>query len=169
MWKKIGAYFATFSWIFNYKINVTFKAPITAAADDIFLFFIISLRKKKDLACHVNLTDDSHEMPRPIYQHSNRNRISSAIILVEGPRGEGGRAGGGVGNVRAEWPPFSALPGILLAPFSQQKSIWLTQFFLIRMWKAPRTFPVNAYIFSLRDLSRLLVLLVFNELTAIFV
>ena len=34
-------------------------------------------------------------------------------------------------NVRVEWPPLLALPGIRLAPFFQQKNIRLTRFFLI--------------------------------------
>ena len=58
-----------------------------------------------------------------------------------------------------DWPPF----------FST-KSIWMTQFFWIPMWKAPLFWhPGIRTYFSLRDFSRLLVLLVFNELTFIFV
>ena len=38
-------------------------------------------------------------------------------------------------DVRPEWPPFSALPGIWLAPFFLTKSIWMTRFFWITMWK----------------------------------
>ena len=51
-------------------------------------------------------------------------------------------------DVRAEWPPFSALPSIWLAPFSA-KSIWLTPFFWISIWKAPLfcCIPVHAHNF----------------------
>ena len=39
--------------------------------------------------------------------------------------------------MRAEWPPFSALPGIWLAPFFSTKSIWMTRFFLDSYVKDP--------------------------------
>ena len=75
------------------------------------------------------------------------------------PWGEGGQRGEWGGgrvtsciwhrmDVRAEWPPFSALPSIWLAPFSA-KSIWLAPFFWISIWKAPLfcCIPVHAYNF----------------------
>ena len=50
------------------------------------------------------------------------------------------------------------------------KSIWLAQFFWIPMWKAPFFWhPGICTYFSLRDFSRLLILLVLHELTVIFV
>ena len=69
-------------------------------------------------------------------------------------------------DLRSEWPTFSTLPSIWLAPFFQQNIIWLTLFSLIRMWKDPIIWHQGKCV---RDLSRLLVLMVFNELTAIFV
>ena len=68
-------------------------------------------------------------------------------------------------DVRAECPPFSALPGIWLAPLFSTKSIWLIRFFWIRMWKAQFSdIPIYAYIFRSE-----VFLSVFSELTAIFV
>ena len=65
---------------------------------------------------------------------------------------------------------FSALPVIWLAPFFSTKSICMTRFFRIPMWKAPFFWHPGIFTyFLLRDFSRLLVLLVFNELTMIFV
>ena len=66
----------------------------------------------------------------------------------------------------AEWPPFSALPGIWLAPFCRQKvynwpnGIWKAPLFLSSMYM---------HIFFTQRFLRLLILLVFNELTALFV
>ena len=61
-------------------------------------------------------------------------------------------------DVRAEWPHFSALPSILLALF-------------LAYIKGPTflMYPGTCTCFSFRDFSRLFVLLVFSELTAIFV
>ena len=65
---------------------------------------------------------------------------------------------------------FSALPVIWLAPFFSTKSICMTRFFRIPMWKAPFFWhPGIVTYFSLRYFSRLLVLLMFSELTVIFV
>ena len=76
--------------------------------------------------------------------------------------GGGGGGGGAVGgwgvtsyiwhstDVRAEWPPFSALPGIWLAPFFRQKVYdWLNFWYM----KGPSfsDIPVYAQIFLLRD------------------
>ena len=73
-------------------------------------------------------------------------------------------------DVRAEWPSFSALPNIWLAPFFQQK-VYDWPYFSCFVCERSHfsDILVNAYIFSLRDLARVLVLLVFNELTVIFV
>ena len=50
------------------------------------------------------------------------------------------------------------------APFFSTKSIWMTWFFWIPLWKAPLFWhPGICTYFLLRDFSRLLVLLVFNE------
>ena len=52
-------------------------------------------------------------------------------------------------DVRAEWPPFSALPSIWYWPLLSTRSIWLAPLFWISIWKAP-TFlciPVHAHIF----------------------
>ena len=76
------------------------------------------------------------------------NIMKYSKVPVQTPGGGGGGGGGVCGekvtsyiwqstDVRAEWIPFSALPGIWLAPPFSIKSIWLTRFFLIRMWKAP--------------------------------
>ena len=66
-------------------------------------------------------------------------------------------------DVRAEWPPFSALPGIWLAPFFQQKVYdWPDFSWFVCERPHFSDIPINAYSFSLRDLWRLLVLLVFN-------
>ena len=56
-----------------------------------------------------------------------------------------------------DWPPFF------------NKKYMTDPIFLDSYVKGLSDILVNAYMFSLRDLSRLLVLLVFNELTAIFV
>ena len=73
-------------------------------------------------------------------------------------------------DVRAEWPPFSALPGIWLAPFFQQKVYEWPDFFWIPIWKAQCFWhPGICTYVSLRDFSRLLILLVLHELTVIFV
>ena len=54
-----------------------------------------------------------------------------------------------------DWPPFST------------KSIWMTRFFWIPMWKTQLFWhPGICTYFSLIDFSRLLVLWVYNELTA---
>ena len=57
-------------------------------------------------------------------------------------------------DVPAKWPPFSALPGIWLAPpFQQNVYDWI---FLIGIWKAPIFWhPVICTHFSLRDFTRL--------------
>ena len=53
------------------------------------------------------------------------NRKVSGLAGLDGARdGGGGRnfyMAYLITDVRAEWPPFSALPGIWLAPFFQQK------------------------------------------------
>ena len=96
---------------------------------------------------------------------SEENRLQESkhgVTLSPAPwGGRGGGGGGGEGregratsyirhstDVRAEWPPFSALPSIWLAPFSG-KSIWLTPFFWIGIWKAPLFWciPVHTHIF----------------------
>ena len=88
-------------------------------------------------------------------------QLSVRVCVCVGGGGGGGRLTSCIWHsidVCVEWPPFSVMPGIWLAPYST-KSIWLTWFFLNLMWKAPLFWffhiPVNAYIFSLRDLSRL--------------
>ena len=72
--------------------------------------------------------------------------------------------------MRAEWPPFPALPGIWLALLFFDEKYMTDQIFLDWYMKGP-TFsdiPVYAHIFH-SDILRLLVLLVINELTALFV
>ena len=68
---------------------------------------------------------------------------------------------------------FVWLPAIIwymIGPLFSTKSIRMTRFFWIPVWKAPIFWhPGICTYFSLGDFSRLLVLLVFNELTAIFV
>ena len=60
-------------------------------------------------------------------------------------------------DVRAELPPFSALSGIWLVPFFQQKSILPSWFSFICMWKAPFFWhPSICTYFSLRIFSGLL-------------
>ena len=47
-------------------------------------------------------------------------------VALGGGGGEGGQDNFYIGHstdVRAKWPPFSALPGVWLAPFYQQKII----------------------------------------------
>ena len=57
-----------------------------------------------------------------------------------------------------DWPPFF------------NKSIWMARFFWFPMWKGPFYWhPGICTCFSLRDFSRLLILLVLHELTVIFV
>ena len=92
-----------------------------------------------------------------------------------GAGGGGGR--GGVTSyiwhstdVRTEWPPFFSAARYMIGPLFSTKSIWMTRFFWIPMWKAPLFWhPGICIYFMLIDFFRLLVLLVFNELTAIFV
>ena len=57
-------------------------------------------------------------------------------MLVCGYGWVGAGGGGDSTDVRTEWPPFSALPGIWLVPFLQQKVYDWPDLF-IRMWKAP--------------------------------
>ena len=75
--------------------------------------------------------------------------------------------GGGVHNldVCAEWPPFSARPW--LAPIFQQKVYDWPHFFWI-VYERSHFSDVSWYM-HIFLIQRLLVLLVFNELTAIFV
>ena len=94
--------------------------------------------------------------------------------LVEGGGGgvRGGGGGGGGGgvtsyiwhsaDVRAEWPPFFSAARYIISPLFSTKSIWLARFFLDSYVKDP-TFLTSRYMymhifFSLRDLSRLLIL-----------
>ena len=109
--------------------------------------------------------------------------ISSLVHHILFARGRGVGRGGGVTSyiwhstdVRAEWPPFSALPGIWMAPFFQKKymndPIFLNSYvkcpIFLTAWYNVYASSICTY-FSPRDFSRLLVLLVFNELTVIFV
>ena len=85
----------------------------------------------------------------------NFTRIRTSRDILRFPRGGGGGGGGGRGAI---------------APFFSKKYM-IDPIFLDWYIKGP-TFPIypgTCTYFSFRDFSRLLVLLVFNELTAIFV
>ena len=90
----------------------------------------------------------------------------------------GGGGGGGMagdklpiyGIVRMCGPLFERCQVYDWPPFFSTKSIWLIQFFLTGIWKAP-LFLTSRYmhIFFTQRFFMLLVLLVYNELTALFV
>ena len=69
-------------------------------------------------------------------------------------------------NVRAS--PLFQHCQVYDCPLFSTKSIWMAQFFWIPMWKAPFFWhPGICTYFSLRDFSRLLILMVLHELTDI--
>ena len=71
--------------------------------------------------------------------------------------------------MRAEWSPFSALPGVRLAPFFNKKC--MTDPIFLDWYIKGLTFtdiPVYVHIFHSENFEAF-VLLVFNELTAVFV
>ena len=66
--------------------------------------------------------------------------------------------------------PFFSAGRYMIGPLFSTKSIWLTQVFLIGIWKAPLFLTSRCmHIFFTQRFLRLLVLLVFNELTVLFV
>ena len=66
--------------------------------------------------------------------------------------------------------PLFSTARYMIGPLFSAKSIWMARFFWFPMWKGPFFWhPGICTCFSLRDFSRLLILLVLHELTVIFV
>ena len=127
----------------------TFKFKFSRFSDTTSGSIIIVLVQILELRC-LNIYGKYGKPPKGLHYWSWASTVSDNM-------GEFGVGDGGwvisciwhSMDVRAEWPPFSALPSIWLAPFFSAKSIWLAPFFWISIWKAQLFWciPVHAHIF----------------------